>query len=74
MIDSESGYHNVGVYAYIDVKKEETKFRTTEPQKNTEWRWVPWGEFVQLKPYFVPNKYFFELGYSDLNKIRNKIQ
>ena len=73
VVDQESGYHNVGVYTYTEVKKEQAKFKTTEPHKNTEWRWVPWSEFVTLKPYFIPNKYFFELGYNDLNKIRNKI-
>ena len=71
VIDAE--YHNVGVYTYVDVVKAETPFKTTEPEKNTEWRWVPWSEFVNLKPYFAPNKLFFEMGYKDLNKIRNKI-
>ena len=31
-----------------------------EPDKNTDWRWVKWDEFLLLKPHFIPFKYFWE--------------
>ena len=70
---TEADYHNVGVFTFAPVIKSETKFETTEPHKNSEWRWVPWKEFVDLEPLFIPFKYFFEQGYKDLDKIKQKV-
>ena len=69
IIYTEADYHNVGVFTLAQVKKD-TKFKTMEPHKNTEWRWVPWSQFIELKPLFIPFKYFFEKGYRDLEKIK----
>ena len=56
----EFGYHNVGLFMLTQVKKDEFKFSTTEPEKNTEWRWMKWSEFSELPNLFNPFQYFFE--------------
>ena len=55
----EANYHNVGVFTFIQVKKDKTHFSTTEPHKNSDWRWVAWKDFIKKKPLFIPFKYFF---------------
>ena len=66
----EADYHNVGINMATRVDKETFTFKTTEPHKNTEWRWVKWDEFIKKERLFIPFKYFFEQGFKDLNKIK----
>ena len=69
----EADYHNVGVFTFVSVKKGQTRFRRMEPEKNTEWRWVRWAEFVKKKPLFIPFKYFFQRGFRSLEKIKERV-
>ena len=39
---------------FVQVMKEEFTWKTCEPEKNSEWRWVPWSEFLDLEPKFIP--------------------
>ena len=57
---TEHDYHNVGIFMFVQVMKEEFTWKTCEPEKNSEWRWVRWSEFLDLQPKFIPFKYFFE--------------
>ena len=54
------------------VDKANFMFRNCEPAKCTDWRWVKWSDFLNLRPPFIPFKYFFEQGFADLNKIKQK--
>ena len=53
-----------------EVKKGEVKFENKEPEKCTDWHWMKWDEFVNLKNHFIPFKYFFGQGFDKLSKIR----
>ena len=68
----EADYHNVGIFMLAKVKKDEFSFRNTEPDKCTDWRWVNWDTFLTFEPKFIPFKYFFDQGFSDLNKIKQQ--
>jgi hypothetical protein len=57
---TEHGYHNVGIGMFVFVRKEEYVWKTPEPEKNTEWVWMHWDEFMKQQPKFIPFKYFFE--------------
>ena len=70
---TEHDYHNVGINMFVKVEKAEFQFQTTEPHKNTEWRWVAWSEFLTYQPKFIPFQYFFEQGYESLDKIKAKV-
>jgi hypothetical protein len=37
-----------------------------EPEKNTDWQWMAWEDFKKQEKLFIPFKYFFEQGLSDL--------
>ena len=69
----EFGYHNVGIFMVAPVIKGDFKFQTTEPDKNTEWRWMKWDEFKELPNLFNPFKPFFEQGLKELSVIKAKV-
>ena len=60
---TEVGYHNVGIFMLCKVAKEGFTFENCEPDKCTDWSWVPWEEFMGKENLFVPFKYFFEQGF-----------
>ena len=70
---TEHDYHNVGIFMFAKVTKAEYEWQTLEPEKNTAWRWCAWDEFTKLEPKFIPFKYFFEQGYTTLDKIKAKV-
>ena len=67
------GYHNVGIFMFAQVKKDDFKFKTTEPEKNTEWRWMKWTDFSELPNLFNPFEYFFAQGFKDLMVIKKHL-
>ena len=69
----EFGYHNVGIFMIAPVIKADFKYQTTEPEKNTEWRWMKWDEFKELPNLFNPFKPFFEQGLKELSVIKAKV-
>ena len=69
----EFGYHNVGIFMVAPVVKGDFKYQTTEPEKNTEWRWMKWDEFKELPNLFNPFKFFFEQGLKELSVIKAKV-
>ena len=42
---TEVGYHNVGIFMFCKVDKASFSFENREPEKCTDWRWVPWAEY-----------------------------
>ena len=70
----EFGYHNVGLFMLYQVKKDEFKFSTTEPDKNTEWRWMKWSEFSELPNLFNPFEFFFQQGLKELSAIKRHLK
>ena len=67
----EFGYHNVGIFMVARVTKAECKPRCMEPEKNTDWTWIKWQEFLRLEEQlFHPFAPFFEQGFRDLEKIK----
>ena len=69
----EAIYHNVGIFMYCKVAST-ASFRNLEPEKCTDWHWVPWTVFIELTPHFIPFKYFWEQGYKSLDKIKQQVQ
>jgi 8-oxo-dGTP pyrophosphatase MutT (NUDIX family) len=67
---TEHGYHNVGIFMFVKVLKSEFEWKLMEPEKNTAWGWIAWADFVPLETKFIPFKYFFEQGFSSLDKIK----
>ena len=48
-------------------------FENKEPHKCTDWRWVKWNDFVNYENLFNVFYYFFEQGFKDLDKIKEKV-
>jgi 8-oxo-dGTP pyrophosphatase MutT (NUDIX family) len=70
---TEHGYHNVGIGMFVFVHKDEFKWETPEPDKNTKWEWMKWSDFMTQEPKFIPFKYFFEQGFDSLAAIKAKV-
>ena len=45
----EFGYHNVGIFMLAQVQKDECHPKCMEPEKNTDWTWVKWFDFLKLE-------------------------
>ena len=72
-LGTEIGYHNVAIWLGVKVDKEQYSFKNMEPTKHNDWEWVKWTDFIHYKPLFIPFKYFFEAGYTDLDKVKQLI-
>ena len=70
---TEVGYHNVGIFMFCKVDKDNFSFENKEPEKCTDWHWVHYDEFMQKEPLFIPFKYFVEQGYADLGKLKRQV-
>jgi len=66
----EADYHNVGIFMFARVNKSDFSFRNMEPEKNTDWQWMAWEDFIKQPRLFIPFKYFFEQGLSDLALVK----
>jgi len=42
----EADYHNVGIFMFARVNKSDFNFRNMEPEKNTDWQWMAWKDFI----------------------------
>ncbi|TNV75341.1 hypothetical protein FGO68_gene10510 [Halteria grandinella] len=68
----EFEYHNVGIFMATQVIKEQIKPVNTEPEKNSDWSWVKWEDFIKRDNLFHPFHYFIEQGFADLDKIKKQ--
>lgn len=66
----EANYHNVGIFMMAKVMKADIKLQNVEEGKCTDWVWVHWDDFLAKDRHFIPFKYFFEQGFSSLDKIK----
>ena len=66
----EADYHNVGIFVFAKVIKNDFKFRNTEPEKCTDWEWIHWDNFLKRDKHFIPFKYFFGQGFNNLDKVK----
>lgn len=66
----EHNYHNVEIGMFVKVNKDEFELKTPEPEKNTEWKWLHWDQFMQKEPKFLSFKFFFEQGFDSLAQIK----
>ncbi|CDW83762.1 probable 8-oxo-dgtp diphosphatase nudt15 [Stylonychia lemnae] len=71
--DRPTGYHYIVIYMFTKVLKDQHEFKNMEPNKQTDWQWIKWNEFVKFENLFQPYKFFFKQGFNDLANIKRAV-